>query len=129
MPIVADRRPVIFESSIALSDSVFVSKSENDSNWCGISTGIGDDFDISNGFVTTLVDGLSVCWKADRSCGAGPVRLQLNDLGYFPAKKGGSYELSLPDIVAGEVILCVYDGSQWNAIAGVGDNPVDGGVF
>lgn len=97
--------------------------------WCGLSTGTGDDYQLTAAGLTAYVDGLQVLWKADRSCGPGPVRIQLNSLGFAAVRKGGSYELSLPDIVAGEVIFCVWDGSQWNAIAGVGDNPVDGGVF
>lgn len=98
-------------------------------SWCGLSAGTGDDYQISSTSLTSLSAGLAVVWKADRGCGSGPVRLELNALGLAPLRKGGSYELSMPDIVAGEVILCVYDGAQWNAIAGVGDSPIDGGVF
>jgi hypothetical protein len=91
--------------------------------WCGTSSGTGDAFLITSvGTVASMTPGLSVQWKADRACGAGPVTLQLNAFTAYTVKKSGTEDLSAPDILTGEVVLCVWDGTQWNAVSGARSN-------
>lgn len=61
---------------------------------------------------TSLVAGLWCCLKANHT-NTGPTTLNVNALGTKSVYKLGATQLQAGDIVSGQVIWVVYDGTQW----------------
>ncbi|MCB9188248.1 MAG: hypothetical protein H6599_03090 [Flavobacteriales bacterium] len=70
--------------------------------------------------ISTLTNGLSFTFKADHA-NTGAASLNVNTLGPITIKKGVNIDLDPNDIIAGQVVTVVYDGTNFQMITASGN--------
>lgn len=98
-------------------------------NGAGASAGTTNAYNFTSASGNTLAAyaaGNIICFKANHSNTATPLAtLNVDGRGPKPLKKFGSTDLVADDIVAGNLVLCIYDGTNFqilSPVAGVGIN-------
>lgn len=96
--------------------------------WGSLATGNNNSFNISlSPSITTYTAGLTVRFISNQTTN-GPVQLNVNNVGLVPLTKFGSNPLVNGDIVNGELVQAVYDGTQFEMTSVPGSIPTTPGL-
>lgn len=91
-----------------------------------------DDVGTADAYVVNLnppllqyVSGMPIFFKA-ASTNTGPATVKVNTLGVIPIKKNTGQDLAAGDIQAGQIVMVMYDGANFQLVGGLDAHTVDG---
>ena len=87
--------------------------------------GVADAYAVVIDGITSYTEGLTFTFKAANGCN-GSSTIEVNSLGVKSIKKNVNTDLVFGDILAGEIIMVVYDGTNFQAF-GIGSSSGGGG--
>lgn len=88
-----------------------------------VSTGSATSYNVNIPGVFPLRNGLQVTFKAHVSCNAGATVNVTGTGAILMRKLGGTTNLDAGDILAGQVVILAYDGTNWQMISALGSAP------
>ena len=88
--------------------------------------GVADAYAVVIDGITSYTEGLTFTFKAANGCN-GSSTIEVNSLGVKSIKKNVNTDLVFGDILAGEIIMVVYDGTNFQAF-GIGSSSGGGDI-
>jgi hypothetical protein len=94
------------------------------------STPVGNNFALQYpGNTTAYSKGQSITFKADHTITAGPITINVNSLGAVTILNTAGNNLAAADILSGQEVTLVYDGTNFQMVSTSGNVGAGSGVF